>query len=204
MRPTAPSTNVGWLDLIDRSAGGVLAFQSRVQSGPLRNADYRIIPSGTQLTYTALLAGAATDGSHAFVFRDSTGGVLAQVTASATIDDSVDDLHLRLRATRTATDPYDNYYDLDVTFMRGPQIIRLVGTITTYCLVPAIGVAVSVNGAGFATVTNSATAPNVTRVDREPITGAQSQAILDLIEGEQRLFGWLAAFASPARRFLPP
>jgi hypothetical protein len=27
---------------------------------------------------------------------------------------------------------------------------------------------------------------------------------LNLIEGEQRLFGWLAAFASPARRFLPP
>jgi len=63
---------------------------------------------------------------------------------------------------------------------------------------------VSLNGADFATVTNGATAPNVTRLDREPITAAQSQAILDLIRGEQRLFGWLAALASPALRFLPP
>jgi hypothetical protein len=204
VRPTAPSTNVGWLDLIDHSAGGVLALQAHVQSGTLRNADHSILPSGTQQNYTAVLAGTVTDGSHGFVSRDSTGSVLAQVTASATIDDSVDGLNLRLRATRTATDPFDNYYDLDITFIRGPQTIRLVGSITTYCLVPSIGVAVSVNGADFARVTNGAPAATVTRVDRKPITGAQVQAILDLIEGERGLFGWLAAFAPPARRFLPP
>jgi hypothetical protein len=188
-RPTGPSTNVGWLDLIDHSAGGVLALQAHVQSGTLRNADYSILPSGTQQNYTAVLAGTVTDGSHGFVFRDSTGAVLAQVTASATIDDSVDGLNLRLRATRTATDPFDNYYDLDVTFIRGPQTIRLMGSITTYCLVPSIGVAVSVNGTDFARVTNGAPAATVTRVDRKPITAAQVQAILDLIEGERRLFG---------------
>jgi hypothetical protein len=208
--PTVPLTTDGWLDLTDQSAGSALQLRSQVSSGTAGIADYLVGLSGTQAADTAWLGGTATDGVHVLSFRDSTrrgavGGTVAlQVAVSAHVADSLDGFSVDMFAVRTSFDPFDYDDTLDFTLTRAPQTVRLVGAITTYCLVPAVGIRISVNDSAYATITNgTGTTPNVTLVGGQPAGTAASQTLLGLTTAQQRLFGWLGALFAPAKALLP-
>jgi hypothetical protein len=201
--PVVPLSPNGSLDLTDQSAGTALRLRSRISAGTVGNADYLVALSGTQAADTALLAGTVTAGNHGFAFRDSTASAGFQVLISVTAADSADDLHVSMRATRTSFDPFDYNDVLDFSITYAAHTLRLAGGIDTYCLVPSIGLSVSIDGAAFATVTNGTTTPNVARVDGKPLTASESQAILDLKDAQRRLFAYINAFHSPAKALLP-
>jgi hypothetical protein len=59
-----------------------------------------------------------------------------------------------------------------------------------YCLAPYIGLTVTVDGGGFATVGDGAAPATFTiaRAEGNPLTSAQATAVLDLVRGHGELF----------------
>lgn len=203
-RVTLPLTSVGWLDLSDQSGAGVTTLRAQIQNGPTSVADYLVAPTGTQAADTASLSGTLTDGTHSFVFRDSTASAGFTTWILATVADSADDVHARMFAARTSFDPFDFNDTLDLAFQHGADTVRIRGLIQTYCLIPSTGLTISVDGADFAAVTNGTTSLNVARLDHVPLTPDQTQAILDLKDAQQHLFRALGAMFTPSRLLLPP
>jgi hypothetical protein len=207
--PTVPLTPDGWLDLTDESAGTVLQLRTQISNGTSGVADFLVGLSGTQAADTALLAGTVTDGTHTLSFRDSTGGgkagatLATRVAVSAQLSDSLDGFSVKMLASRTQFDPFDYDDTLDFTFASATQTVRMAGAITTYCLLPSIGLTVSLNDTAYATITNGTTTPNVTLAGGQPATADQAQALLDMKDAQTRLFVWLGALFGPAKALLP-
>jgi hypothetical protein len=126
------------------------------------------------------------------------------VTANATAADAVAAYQMTLVATRTNSDAFDNFYDLDFTFTHGSERVRLQGSITTYCLLPSIGLTITVNDSDWVLVTNGTTTPNYTRLDGDTLTTAQRAAVTDLIRGQGELFNWMVQLSLPGRQVLGP
>lgn len=203
-RVTYPLLDVGTLDLFDVSpAGGPLTLHS-VISGNAGNgsADYLVSDTGATTAYAGVLAGRVAGAGRTFTFRDSLSGLFQQLKANATVVDSGHGGQMHLVATRTQTDQFDNFYDLDFTFTSPGQRVRLHGSITVYCLIPTIGLTVTVNDSDFAIVNSGANGPVITAL-ADSVTPAQDSAIRSLIRGQNELFSWLAALAQPTSRFLP-
>jgi len=198
--PATPLTPVGWLDL-SGTGTPLLTVQNHVVNGATPNADYTVTAWGAQHADTGIVAGSVKLGSDVFTFTDSTSHVGSQVEISTSIARGSPGLRILLVATHTALDAYDGFYDFDYTLTQSGETVRVQGHVTTYCLVPVIDGTVSVNGVTFAQVTNQGT---VVRPDGESLPADQTQAILDLYYGEERLFGWLAGFYTPTAQFLPP
>ncbi|HXY18680.1 MAG TPA: hypothetical protein VEH83_01645 [Gemmatimonadales bacterium] len=204
-RALIPLTTVGWLDLSDRSAGGSLAAQAHIQGAAAGLADYLVTLSGTQAADTAVLSGTISDGVHTFTWRDSTAHAGFETVIAATAADSAADVRLQMYAARTSFDPFDYNDTLDFAWTHGGETVRLTGHILTYCLIPDVGLAASVSGQAFASVTNgTGTTPAVTGIGGATLTASQVQAILDLENGQQRLYQGLFALLTPAALLLPP
>lgn len=206
-RPVFPLTTVGWLDVTDHSPpagqdslGGVLTGSA----GPLLS--YFMVPTGTSSAYSERVGGTFEGPGATFQFRDSTARVGTQVAVTAIVDDTTHQFHATLTATRTATDRYDWFYMLDFTLRFAGDSIRLKGASDVYCLLPSIGVTVSVHDTTFATVTNGASpgTPNITRGDGNPVTAAQASAVLDLVRVQGELFNWMESFSLPGSLLLGP
>jgi hypothetical protein len=202
-----PLTTVGWLDVTDHSPvggpdslGGVLVGQGT----PL--LDYFMAPSGTASGYGERIGGTFSGGGTTFQFRDSTARVGTQVAVTAIVDDSTHRLHATLTASRTSTDRYDWFYKLDFALRYGSDSIRLSGVSDVYCLLPSIGVTVLVHDSTFANVTDGVTPalPTITRADGQPVTAAQTTAVLDLLRLQGELFSWMETFSLPGSLLLGP
>ena len=198
-----PLQSTGTLDLFDVTPPGGLLTLHSVVAGAGSAADYTFVDSGTATAYAGMLTGKVSGGGRSYSFRDSTTGLYLQVTAGATLTDSASGARMTLTATRTATDPFDSYYNLDFTFFSSAQAVRLLGSITTYCLLPSIGLTVSVNDTDYAVVNQGQSGPVVTALD-SALTPAQDSAIQALIRGQGEMFSWLTALAQPAKQFLGP
>ena len=111
---------------------------------------------------------------------------------------------MALTASRTTTDPFDNFYSVDYTYARSGQAVRVQGSISTFCLLPSIGLTISVNDTNWALVTNGSTGPTYTRLDGDTLTTAERTAVTDLIRGQGELFNWMVQLSLPGRRVLGP
>jgi len=207
--PATPLAIDGWLDLTDQSTGSAFRLRSQISDGASGIGDYLVGLSGTQAADTALLSGTVTDGTHTLTFTDSTGGapvsgsVASQVTVSAHLADTVAGFSVDMRASRESFDPFDFNDAIDFTLSGTPQTIRMTGAITTYCLVPSVGLQVSLNGTPYATITNGTTTPNVTLAGGQSAPADVSQALLGMMAAQQQLFQWLGALFAPAKALLP-
>jgi len=207
--PASPLAIDGWLDLTDQSTGSAFQLRSQLSNGTSGIADYVVGLSGTQAADTALLSGTVTDGTHTLKFTDSTGGapvsgsVGVQVAVSVHLSDSLAGFSVDMRASRVSFDPFDFNDDIDLTLTDAPQTLRMTGAIRTYCLVPSIGLQVSVNGTPYATISNGTTTPNVTLVGGQSAPADVSQALLGMMAAQQQLFQWLGALFAPAKALLP-
>jgi hypothetical protein len=201
--PVVPLSPDGWLDLTDQSVGTALQLRSQISNGSTTFADYLVRLSGTRAADTALLGGTVTDGSHTLAFRDSTALAGFTVAVSAHMSDSLDGFTLDMLASRVSFDPFDYNDNLDFTFTDSAQTIRLVGAIRTYCLLPSIGLTVSVNGTEYATITNGTTTPNVTLAGGQPAATEASLALLGMKDAQQQLFTEFGALFAPAKALLP-
>ena len=213
--PATPLSPDGWLDLVDRSAGGLLQLQAQISNGSTAIADYLVGLAGTQAADTALLSGTVTDRARTLALRDSTakapvaGTVAVKVAVSAHLTDSLDGSRLDMLASRTSFDPFDYDDTLDFTVTSATQTIRLAGAITTYCLLPTFNLTVAVNGAAYATITGGGPADvgggaaNVMLVGGQSAPADEAQAVLDMKAGQRAFFVWLGALVAPAQALLP-
>ena len=200
-----PFQNAGTLDLFDVSPiEGPLTLHG-VITGTAGNgsADYTMTDTGTATAHAGVLAGRVEGAGRVFTFRDTLSVLFQQVKANATIADSGRGAQMRLIATRTQSDLFDYFYDLDFTFTSSGQRVRLLGSITVYCLIPSTSLTVTVNDSDFALVNTGATGPVITSLADSAVTPAQDSAIRALIRGQNELFGWLNALAQPTSKFLP-
>jgi len=200
---TYPLQTAGTLTAYDVTPPGGLTTLHTVVSGGGASADYTFADSGTATAYAGFLSGWAGGAGKTYGFQDSTTGLYLEVTAAAILVDSTTGVRMSLNASRTATDAFDNYYDLDYTFRWTGGKVRLLGAITTYCLLPSIGLTVSVNDTDYAIVNQGQSGPVVTALD-SALTPTQDSAIQALIRGQSELFSWLTALTQPARQFLGP
>jgi len=202
VRPLFPLTALGWMDL---SVRGPDSLQGRI-ADTVTLVDYRLATTGTQPVYSLTLTGSVSATSHVWTFRDSTYRSGGTVGVLAAVDDSAEGTSMTLTASRAVLDRFDNFYSLDFSFSHGTETVRLQGNQDTYCLLTSIGLTVTVNGGSFASVTNgaSATVPNVTRADSQPLTTAQLAAVLDLIRGQGEVFDLLTALSWPGALTLAP
>jgi hypothetical protein len=203
LRPLFPLFALGRLDL---SASGPDSLHGLIADQAATLVDYRIAIAGTQRSYYQILAGGFAGNGRVFTFRDSTNRSGGTITVSATVDDSAAGTRVTLLASRTVLDQFDNFYSLDFSYSHGTETVRLKGNRDTYCQLTSIGLTVTVNDGSFASVTNgvSATAPNVSRADGQPLTAAQLAAVLDLIRGQNEIFDWLTALSWPGALTLVP
>ncbi|HEX4562796.1 MAG TPA: hypothetical protein VH113_13265 [Gemmatimonadales bacterium] len=200
-----PLEDAGTLDLFDVTPpSGPLTLHSLVTGASGGTADYLFAVSGRADSNSGILSGrvAGPIGGRVFTFRDSTTGYLAQTTAGAVVTDSGTGGVMKLIATKTQTDPFDYFYDLDFTYQSPGQRVRLLGHNTVYCLIPTIGLTVTVNDSDFAIVTQGASGPVISALS-DSLTPAQDSAIRSLIRAQGEVFKWLAALALPAKQFLP-
>jgi hypothetical protein len=198
-----PLQIAGTLDLFDLTPpAGLLTVQGVITDTAGGGAAYTFADSGTATAYSGILAGRVARAGRVFTFRDSTTGLLAQTTAGALVTDSGRGAQMKLIATKTQTDLFDSFYDVDFTYQSPGQRVRLLGNITTYCLIPTIGLTVTVNDSDFAIVNQGANGPVLTALS-DSLTPAQDSAIRALIRGQTELFTWLAALALPTKQFLP-
>ena len=203
--PLSPLQAVGWADLRDRSAPGAPELQVDVHddvAGPV--AAYLVSPKGTQSGYTAIIAGTIGNATGQVTIGDSTSGAPRQVGIAALVEDSAQALSLHQVASRTTLDFFDNNYAVDATFTSGTDSVRIAGTVTTYCLLPAFDDTVSVNGTAVALVTTGQRDPIAVRPDRGALDPVLSAAVLALFDAQRQTFRVLAAFAAPATQLLPP
>jgi hypothetical protein len=200
-----PLEDAGTLDLFDVTPlAGPLTLHSLVTGTSGGTADYLFAVSGRADSNSGILSGrvAGSTGGRVFTFRDSTSAYLEQTTADAVVTDSGTGGVMKLIAIKTQTDPFDYFYDLDFTYQSPGQRVRLLGHNTVYCLIPTIGLTVTVNDSDFAIVSQGTTGPVVTALS-DSLTPAQDSAIRSLIRAQGELFGWLAALALPTKQFLP-
>jgi len=199
-----PVAKVGTLDLFDVTpVSGVLTLHG-VITGAGSDADYLFAVAGKADSNSGILSGrVASGGGRVFTFRDSTTGYLEQTTARAVVTDSGHGGVMKLIATKTQTDPFDYFYDLDFTYQSSTQRVRLLGRMPVYCLIGTVGLSVTVNDSDFATVTTGAAFPVITSLTDSSITPAQDSAIRALMRGQGELFNWLASLALPTKQFLP-
>lgn len=206
-RPTMPLSVVGWMDLIDLTTpGGTDSLRGIIAANGTPLVDYLLAPIGSQPSWRQILTGSVTSGGQVLAFRDSTTRLGARLTVTATLDDSSAGTRLALTVVRTILDQFDYGYSLDFSFIHGADTVRLKGTNDAYCTLTSIGILVTVNGGGFATVTNgqSASMPTITRTDSLPLSPAQETAVRDLIRGQAELFNLMAALSWPGALLLPP
>jgi hypothetical protein len=198
-----PEQGVGTLDLFDVTSGGPLTMHTVITGTGSERGDYTVSDSGTSAGYAGVLSGRVAGAGRTFTFVDTLSGLYQQLTANATVSDSGHGAQMRLIATRTQTDQFDNFYDLDFTYTTPGQRVKLHGNITTYCLIPTIGLTVTVNDSDFALVNTGTNGPVITSLADSALTPAQDSAIRALIRGQNELFSWLNALAQPTRLFLP-
>jgi len=199
-RPIRPLSPDGWLDLTDTGAREV---HVQIIEGAAVNADYRVSLAGTQAADTAVLTGTVTGGGHSFTLLDSTASAGFAATHTARVSDSTANVHVVMRASRVSFDPFDFSDSLNFHLAHAAHDVGLAGEIVTYCLLPSIGLTVSVDGAAYASVTNGGATPNVTGRDGQPLSAGEAQAILDLKDAQQQLFRRLVAFLAPPKLLLP-
>lgn len=199
-----PAQGAGTLDLFDVTpVGGILTLHGAISGVAGESADYTFAVQGRPDSNAGTLSGRVAASGRVFAFRDSTTGYLSQTTARAVVSDSGNGGTMKLIATRTQSDAFDNFYDVDFTYQSPGQRVRMLGHITTYCLIPTIGLSVTVNDSDFAIVTQGTKGPVITSLADSALSPAQDSAIRALIRGQGELFSRLAALAQPAKQYLP-
>lgn len=199
-----PAQGAGTLDLFDVTpVGGILTLHGVISGVAGESADYTFAVQGRPDSSAGTLSGRVAASGRVFAFRDSATRYLSQTTARAVVTDSGNGGTMKLIATRTQSDAFDDFYDVDFTYQSPGQRVRMLGHITTYCLIPTIGLSVTVNDSDFAIVTQGTHGPVITSLADSALTPAQDSALRALMRGQGELFSWLAGLALPAKQFLP-
>lgn len=199
-----PAQGAGTLDLFDVTpTGGVLTLHGVINGLSSETADYTFAVAGRPDSNSGILSGRVARAGRVFTFRDSTTGYLGQTTAGAVVTDSGHGGTMKLIATKTQTDAFDYFYDLDFTYQSPGQRVRLLGSMPVYCLIQSVGLTVTVNDSDFAIVNQGTNGPVITSLTDSTLSPAQDSAIRALMRGQDELFRRLAGLALPAKQFLP-
>ena len=161
-----PATEVGYVDLIDLSAGSTQAARVMVVFDDVTYVDYRVSASSTVSSGRVSVIGYVTDGNtQANVNLRSTITYSAGLTLTYSLDLPTRDVSIDL--TVSANDIIQPTGTLNVNLlMRGPNgTVAIIGQFTD----TTGNLAVRINGSSFATITTNGTTTTITRTDGTPL-----------------------------------
>jgi hypothetical protein len=199
-RPAQPLVENGYFDLTNESGDGGPALRGMLSGRSGSGADYTVTVTGRRDEFHASLRGLVGDGVHTLTFTDSLARWFVQGSHVAAIRDTVRGTTYLFTATLTAIDPFDSFYDVDLTVSHGRSSTRLYGSVTTFCLIASTNITIAVDGVDIART--RLVSDSIERLDGLPLSQEQRAAFATLLRVQRSLFGWLEAFVTPTRQLL--
>lgn len=195
-----PLTQVGRLDLIDKSTAGTQSLEVVVASNTFTYVDYTVAGSGTRTAFTLTAAGFIRNTHRELDFSITYGLSGSAYAIHEQFDDAADQLHLTFSFGITKTADTSAAVTLSFVYQVGSQAIDISGGGAINVLTQSLAGTVKVNGNTFALITAvglRGTAPTVTDAHGNPLSVEDRLLLLRMFDMVGHALGWLNAFVGP-------
>jgi hypothetical protein len=206
-QPVEPVTEVGYVDLMDESAGSTLKLHIQVKGtgGTPTYLDYTATIVTGSSRFTATVNGSLTNGLTGLNDKTLTFTLTFDVTQTAVTAGASFDLNNPAVGVDVWERITVGQNGLNVTedfrFTRPGEMVRITGTValqfTQTGLLITGDVVVTVNGGIFARLHVSGETQQWTKWDNSPLTADELQALRDLFGGIERFFDFLEHLLDP-------
>lgn len=195
--PVVPLNEVGHVDILDESTGTSAIARLIVVSGTTEFINYTVTLSGTPLTPSFRIQGFVSDGANRVEF-DLTTSIAANiggVTVALDYSIAVPASGFSVAATLEIVDDVQTEGEsvtVNVQFAQGQNSVVFDGAIDN-----DVGeLTVTVNTQPFAVISINGEVVTVTDPDGNPLTEAEEQALRDMVDAFEKVFGtWEHLFA---------
>jgi hypothetical protein len=183
--PAEPLTQVGYVDLIDLSAGSTQAAQVLVVSGGVTYVNYTVTVSEGSTSGRVTAIGYVTDGTtQANINVSSTLTYTAGLTLTYGLDIPQRDVSIDLTVSVSDVSQPGSPINVNLT-MRGPNgTVTMSGQFTE----TSGTLNIRVNGHAFATITTNGTTTTITKVDGTPLSDDEFLALQRVFEVQAGAF----------------
>ncbi len=208
--PATPLDQIGYVDLMDESSGGIarLHIQVKDKGETVTYLDYLFSGSGTSTMFSASVTGTITNGlggaaNKTLTFSVAITGNASSVTLTATY--TLNNPSVTVQETVTvADDGTTTTLTLDFTFSRTGQTVQIVGTVTASDATGSgtVNISFKVNGSTFATLTGTTSNLALTKTGGGQLTAGEQLALASLFEVAANAAEKIGDLFQPAERTL--
>jgi hypothetical protein len=205
--PIEPLVEVGYVDLMDESAGNTVQLHIQVvgASGAPTYLDYTATVIAGTTTFTATVNGTLSNGLTAAAERTLDFTLTFQVNASSVVANS----SYNLNNPSVGIDAYERLtattsgirVDVDFRFRRPGEVVRVFGAVAIAGSGNTITITgnltVTVNGGIFARLQTDGQNDTWTKHDGSPLTAEELTALQNLFDAMGRFFTFVADLVSP-------
>ncbi len=207
-QPATPLNPIGYVDLMDESAGGIARLHIQVTDGAVTYLDYLFSSSGTSTMFSASVTGTITNGlggaaNKTLTFSVAITGNASSVTLTTT--SSLNNPSVTVQETVTvADDGTTTTLTLDFTFSRTGETVQIVGTVTASDATGsgAVNISFKVNGSTFATLSGTTSNLTLTKTGGGQLTAGEQLALASLFEVAANTAEKIGDLFQPAERTL--
>ncbi|HKV71736.1 MAG TPA: hypothetical protein VJN62_10835 [Gemmatimonadales bacterium] len=195
-----PLTQVGRLDLIDKSTAGTQSLEVVVASNTFTYVDYTVSGSGTRSAFTLTAAGFIRNTRRELDFSITYSLSGSAYAIHEQFDDTADQLHLTFSFGITVTSDTSTAVTLGFTYQVGSQSIEISGGGAINALTESLAGSVKVNGNTFALITAigiRGTPATVTDAHGNPLSADDRLLLLRMFDIVGHALGWLNYFVQP-------
>lgn len=205
--PVDPLNEVGYVDLMDESAGNTVQLHIQVKgaSGTPTYLDYTATVIAGTTTFTATVNGSLSNGQAGAAERTLDFTLSFQVNASSVVANS----SYNLNNPSVGVDAYERVsvtgngiqIDVDFRFRRPGEVVRVFGAVAlagsgnTFSVTGDL--TVTVNGGIFARLHTDGQNDTWTKHDGSPLTAEELTALQNLFDAMARFFEFVAHLVSP-------
>ena len=208
--PSLPLVPIGSADLLDLSSGGSATLQIVVKNnaGTVTYLDYTFSGSGNSSSFTAAVSGTVTNGFAGTANKTLTFTIAISGSTSAvslTLSLSLNNPAVSVQESITVADNgTTTTLTIDFTFTGPAESVRLAGTVAIRDSdgSATIDIAITVNGATFATIKGTSGLPRFTRAGGGQLTADESMAMGNLFVTAADVSENVTALFDPAQRIL--
>lgn len=195
-----PLTQVGHLDLIDKSTAGAQSLEVVVASNTFTYVDYTVTGSGTRSAFTLTAAGFIRSTVRELDFSITYSLTGSSYAIHEQFDGNPDQVHLTFDFGITATSDTSASVTVSFTYQGGSQSIAIDGGGVLNLVTQDLQATVKVNGATFAVITAvglRGTDPTITDGSGQPLSVADRLLLLKMFELVGHSLDWLNDFVGP-------
>lgn len=196
----SPLTQVGHLDVIDKSTAGTQSLEVVVASNTFTYVDYTVSGSGTRSAFTLTASGFIRNTHRELDFSITYSLSGSAYAIHEQFDDTTDQLHLTFSFGITVTSDTSTAVTLGFTYQVGSQSIDISGGGAINALTENLAGTVKVNGNTFALITAvglRGTPATVTDAHGNPLSTADRLLLLRMFDIVGHSLEWLNDIVGP-------